>query len=185
MNNVRNVGQASFMWAGDHDDEFMDLVDAAGSKVPTAGVIPTEPSRTGFLLLFNEGYLTTTKVFVCPSSDDRINENFPSDYKGSTLAELRAAFGENNCSYGWDPTKKHSADATCAIFADKPRATPGTESTATNNSENHDGEGQCVYYNDGHVKWGVTPRPDSGDDPDIYTAATGYEVSNTDAKIIR
>ena len=186
MNNVRNIGQSMFMYAGDHEDCFMDTVDAAGTKVPAAGVIPTESSRSAFIILFNEGYLTTTKVFVCPSSKDKVNDAFPSDYKGSTLAELLTAFEEKNCSYGWDVTKKHSADATCALIADKPRATAGTEGQSNNNSENHaSGEGQNVFYNDGHVKWGTNPKPDSGDDPDVYTGASGYELSNTDAKIIK
>jgi hypothetical protein len=124
-------------------------------------------------------------VFICPNSKDRINESFPYDFKGASLQELRAAFGDANCSYGWDPTKKHSADATCAIIADKPRAVAGPEGSAANNSENHGGDGQNVMYNDGHVKWATTPRPDAGDDPDIYTGGPGYETSNTDAKVIR
>ena len=185
MKNVRYIGQSMLMYAGDHDDGFMDVVDAAGSKVPTASIVPTEPSRSGFVLLLNEGYLTSTKVFICPDSTDAVNPKFPEDLKGSTLRQLLEGLGEKNCSYGWDPTKKHSADATCAILADKPRVKPGKEGTAANNSENHGGDGQNVYYNDGHVKWGTTPKPDAGDDPDIYTGAADYETSIDDAKIIR
>ncbi len=185
MHNVRNIGVAMTQYAGDHVCGFMDLVDASGTRVPTIGLIPTEPSRTGFILLMKDGYITTPKVFVCPSSRDAVHMGFPNDLKGCTMGEMLAAFGEKNCSYGWDPTKKPSADATCAIAADKPRATAGPEGRPGNNSENHSGEGQNVFYRDGHVKWGTTPRPDSGDDPDIYTGATGYETSNTDAKIIR
>ncbi len=208
MNNVRQLGLASIQYAGDHDDNFMDLVDAEGNKIPQAGLPATgEPARSGFTILLNEGYLTTTKVFICSSSKDRTNDAFPSgidgkrwandasrpDYKTSTLKELLAAFGETNCSYGWDPTKKHSVDATCAIIADKPLKNAGREGSADNNSPNHGGsddssiagDGQNVFYNDGHVKWGTTPQPDAGDDPDIYTGGEGYETSNTDAKIIR
>jgi hypothetical protein len=141
-------------------------------------------SRSGFALLLKEGYLTTTKVFICPSSKDRMpSDAFPTDFEAADLKNL--ILNDNNCSFGWDPTKKHTVDALCAIIADKPRQVPGVEGTAENNSENHNGEGQCVFYNDGHVKWGTTPRPDAGDDPDIYTGAPGYEESPTDAKIVR
>jgi type II secretory pathway pseudopilin PulG len=194
MNNVRQIGLAMIQYAGDHDDYFMPLVDAEGKIHPvvyekdgemqwdTAAL--REPARSGFAVLFKEGYLTTPKVFICPSSRDVMpGETFPTDFRAADLGKLILA--EHNCSYGWDPTKRHSVDATCAIVADKPRETPGTEGSADNNSENHNDEGQNVFYNDGHVKWGTTPRPDAGDDPDIYTGAPGYEKSTTDAKIIR
>ncbi len=190
MNNVRQIGLAMIQYAGDNDDAFMPLVDAAGNKVPAvdnAGVVSSLPARTGFVVLLNEGYLTTTKVFISRGCGDQVNDAFPSDYKNATLAQLAAALGENNCSYGWDPTKKHSADATCAIIADKPspNVSAAGEGTTRNNSDNHGGYLQCVMYNDGHVKFAWTPRPDAGDDPDIYTGGPGYERSNTDAKIIR
>ena len=191
MNSCRQVGLAMIQWAGDHDDAFMDLVDTTGAEVPavdTSGNISGEPSRSAFALLLNRGYLTTTKVFICPSSHDRVTDDtFPSDYKGSTLDEL--ILEEPNCSYGWDPTKRHSADATCAIIADKPNDNPepsdADEGTSKNNSANHNDEGQNVFYNDGHTKWATTSTPDSGNDPDFYLGDADYETSNTDSKIIR
>ncbi|GAJ07219.1 unnamed protein product, partial [marine sediment metagenome] len=53
------------------------------------------------------------------------------------------------------------------------------------NSPCHDGEGQNVLFNDGHVQWLNTPRPPGGTDPDVYKGNPGYETSTTDAKIIR
>ena len=187
MNNVRKIGLAMFQYAGDHDDSFMPLVDAAGKEVPTAYEMPTQPARTGFMVLLHQGYLTTAKVFICPSSVEEVNARFPDDFKNTELKDLRAAFGVGNCSYGWDPTKKHSVDATCAIIADYPprKLDPEAKGKAANNSDNHLGGGQNVFYNDGHVKWGATPVPDSGDDPDIYLGGKGFEISNTDARIIR
>jgi len=152
-------------------------VDSAGR------IVPNVPARSAYALLLKEGYLTTIKVFVCPSSRDTVDQSFSYDFKNADLDEL--ILDDEHCSYGWDPTKKHSADATCAIIADKPRETAGDEGDPNNNSENHSEEGQNVFYNDGHVKWGTTPRPDAGEDPDIYLGAPGYELSNTDAKIIR
>ncbi len=184
------VGLSMIQYAGDHDDAFMPLVDAAGNLVPAvdnAGRLSSLPARTAFVVLLHEGYLTTTKVFVCPGSGDRVNEDFPEDYKAASLAELVAAFRDENCSLGWDPTKKHSADATCAILSDKPSkdVSVANEGTAKNNSDTHGKRWQYVFYNAGHLKLGYTPQPDSGDDPDFYTGAPGYETSNTDAKIIR
>ena len=62
---------------------------------------------------------------------------------------------------------------------------PPTRNPAQNNSDNHNKEGQNVFYNDGHTKWMTTSKPDAGDDPDFYLGDAGYESSNTDAKIIR
>lgn len=187
----RQIGLTMFQYAGDHDDNFMPLVDSQGNKVPAVaadGTISKEPARSGFAVLLKEGYLTTTKLFICPASTGRAPEydwNDVGHYKDIPLKDL--LLKEDECSFGWDPTKNHSADATCAIVADAPPndVSLANEGTRKNNSDNHGKRGQCVFYNDGHVKWGTTPVPDSGDDPDIYTGAPGYETSPTDAKIIR
>jgi len=194
INNCRQIGLAMIQYAGDHDDAFPPLVDADGNKAPAVnarGEISQLPSRTAFAVLMKEGYLTTCKVFVCPTSearwwgDSQVGRDFPSDYGNARLQDL--ILPEKNCSYGWDPTKKHSADAACAIVADNPPrdVSAANEGTPRNNSDNHGKEGQMVFYNSGHVTWGATPRPDSGSDPDIYTGGPGYEKSLTDAKIIR
>jgi type II secretory pathway pseudopilin PulG len=188
MQNHRQIGLAMIQYAGDHDDAFMPLVDAAGNEVPAVakdGTLSPEPARSAFAALLKQGYLTTNIVFICPASGDRIPEHFPTNYKNAALKDL--VLKESECSFGWDPTKNHTADATCAIIADKPPkdVSKANEGTPANNSNNHEKTGQCVFYNDGHVKWGTTPRPDAGDDLDIYTGAPGYEKSTTDAKIIR
>ena len=188
----RQIGLAMIQYAGDHDDAFMPLVDAAGSEVPalgTNGTISLEPARSAFAVLLKQGYLTTTQVFICLASGDRVPEHFPTDYKNAPLKDL--LLKESECSFGWDPTKNHSVDACCAIIADKPSkdVSKADEGTHKNNSDNHGKAGQCVFYNDGHVKWGSTPAPDAGNDPDIYTgsAAPGsqYWKSTWDAKVIR
>ena len=193
MNNVRQVGISLWQFAGDHDDSFPGVVDNTGAETPavdpTTGnvnVSDSMPARSGFALLLSQGYLTTSKVFICPSSHDRVPpDTFPSDFKNATLDQL--IFDEGNCSYGWDPTKRRSADATCAIAADKPGKdlNDSQKGTVKNNSDNHNVEGENVFYNDGHVKWGNLPKPDSGDDPDIYLGDTDYQKSNTDSKIVK
>jgi hypothetical protein len=193
MNHTRQIGLAFIQYAGDHDDRFLPTVGPGGEEIPgldaDGNLNPgAREARTAFAVLLKEGYLTTTKVFICPSSPDVMPpDTFPTDFRAADLKNL--ILDENNCSYGWDITKKHTADAACAILADKPKKTPGAEGTYENNSENHNDEGQNVFYNDGHVKWGSTPRPDYGDDPDIYTGSTEsgkeYWRSPWDAKIIR
>ena len=188
MMNVRQIGLAMFQYAGDHDDHFMRLVDANGNVVPAVdneGHVSVLPSRTAFALLLKDGYITTTKVFVCPSSTEQANPSFPTDFKNTPLQKL--VFSDEHCSYGCDPTKAHSVDASCAIVADKPPVgvSKANEGTVKNNSDNHKGEGQNIFYNDGHVKWSTTPGTESGTDPDIYTGGPDYWKSKTDVKIIR
>ena len=192
MNNVRQIGLAMYQYAAEHDDQFPDLVNAEGEEVRAANDDgtnnTTDPARSAFAVLLNRAYLTTTKVFVCPSSGDTVataDDGFPTDYKAVTLNKL--ILRENQCSYGWDPTKRASANASCALIADKPATdvSAASEGTEKNNSDNHEKAGQNVWYNDGHVKWSTTSQPDAGDDPDFYLGGTGYEISNTDAKIIR
>jgi hypothetical protein len=190
MGNTRQIAMAMIQYAGDYGDRFPPLVDASGNMVPAVdneGVVSSLPARSAFAVLLKQGYLTTDKVFVCPSSGECISENLPPNFRTAPLNRL--VLGDRNCSYGWDPTKKHTADPSCAILADKPRQTPGREGTALNNSQNHSGEGQNVFYNDGHVKWATTPRPDAGDDPDVFTGSTEpgkeYWKSTWDARIIR
>ena len=193
MNNVRQIGLAMNQYAGEHDGDYPKLVDGGGNEVPAVdedgNINTTQKSRTAFAVLLNKAYLTTTKVFICPSSHDRTPDpegDFPSDFRNADLQNL--IFSENQCSYGWDATKRNSANANTALIADKPSTkeppTDGNKGTAKNNSDNHGKEGQNVWYNDGHVKWATTSLPECGDDPDIYLQDTGYETSDTDAYII-
>jgi prepilin-type N-terminal cleavage/methylation domain-containing protein len=196
MNNARQIGISMIQYAGDNDDLFPSTVDGTGKEEPGLAADGTlnssaKEARTAFAVLLKKGYLTTTKVFICPSSRDRTPpDTFPTDYKAAQIQDLRLA--ENQCSYGWDITKKHSADANCALIADKPRTADGTAAgtagSADNNSKNHSEEGQNVFYNDGHTKWATTPKPDAGNDPDIYLdggdTVNPWPKSLWDAKII-
>ena len=186
--NLRRIGQALKAYAADHDGDYPPLVDVTGDTVPAVDddgkINTTEPARSAFAVLLKMKYLTTTRVFVCPSSSDRPPDHiFPRDYPEADLDEL--LFGRRNCSYGWDPTKRATAWDDCAVIADAPAndLSPANEGMAPNNSDNHRKAGQNVWYNDGHVQWQTTTGV--GSDPDIYLGDRGYERSDTDAKIIR
>jgi prepilin-type N-terminal cleavage/methylation domain-containing protein len=187
MNNLRQVGLSLIYYSMDHGDAFPKLVDAAGEEVQAVaddGTVSAEPARSGFALLFKQGYLKTAEVFICPSSSDMLPADFPTDFVHARLTDL--VLGPNDCSYGWDPTKRRSADAACALAADKPGETAEhPDGDADGNSPCHRKAGQNVFYIDGHVKWAERPVPNSGGDPDIYKGGPGYATSATDARIIR
>jgi len=187
MNNVRQIGLAMMQYATEHDGKFPKLIATDGSEV-TATSATTEPSRSTFAVLLKRSYLTTTKVFICPSSTDTVataDEGFPTDYRQEPIQNL--ILDEGYCSYGTDPTKSTNANACTALIADKPSddVAPGQEGKEENNSDNHNKEGQNVWYADGHVKWSTTAAPETGDDPDIYLGDAAYDTSHTDAKIIK
>lgn len=188
MNNIRQIGLAMKMYATDHDDRYMPFVTQGGREVPAVddkGKIYDGASRSSFAVLMKKHYINTARVFICPSTKDKVPRDFPKDLRDADLEDL--ILPQDGCSYGWDPTKTGTAAASCALIADKPDV-PGDahkKGDAKGNSPNHDKAGQNVFYNDGHGKWAKTPKPDAGTDPDIYKGAKGYELSVTDAKIIR
>ena len=191
MNNVRQIGLAMNQYAGEHDGNYPGLVNATGDEVPaydpeTGNINTTDEAGTAFAVLIHRAYLTTTKVFICPTTHDKVpDKTYPSDFREAELDEL--ILSDSQCSYGWDPTKTNSANANCALIGDEPSddVAQANEGKSDNNSDNHNKEGQNIWYNDGHVKWATTATPESGDDPDFYLGGTDYEKSNTDAYIIK
>ena len=191
MNNVRQIGLAMMQYTTENDNSFPKLVDAKGNQVPAVdekGNVSKEPARSAFAILLQKGYMGTTKVFICPSSKDKVAtavDRFPRNYRDAELEDLILA--ENQCSYGWDPTKRASANANCALIADKPSKDVAlkNEGTAKNNCDNHKKKGQNVWYADGHVKWATTSAPEAGKDKDIYLGGKDYHESKWDAKIIK
>jgi prepilin-type N-terminal cleavage/methylation domain-containing protein len=194
MSNARQIVLAMIQYAGDNDEILLKIVDQANnteiSGLNAAGDTYAGndgDAQSAFAILLKRGYVTSAKVFICPSSSQTVDTTMTSDYKGTDLGVLAAALTSSNVSYGWDPTKKHTVDATCAILADAPPDTvnDANEGKVENNSQNHKQEGQNVVYNDGHVKWSNTPKTDTDIDKDIYLGGTGYVKSMTDAKIIK
>jgi len=139
----------------------------------------------------------TTQVFICPSTSD---DNDPS----TVAVGLRANFSaSNNLSYAIsNPYPKSGAGVTdgykwsanvaadWAIGGDRCNtgsaniANPGLASITYGatadlqrkaNSRNHDGDGQNVLYNDGHVDWKTTIWAGSQNDP-VYASNTQVQA---------
>jgi prepilin-type processing-associated H-X9-DG protein len=120
MNNIRQIGLAMIQYAGDNDDAF--------------------PKSLGELL--KRGYITSARVFVCPSGPGQIPKDFPQDFKAADLAELNKV--EEFGSYVMVKGITHAADATAVILYEKDGA--------------HGGEGRNCMFNDGHVEWMWEPE---------------------------
>jgi len=116
MNNVRQIGLAMHQYAADH------------GKYPDS-----------FEILLKEVYLTSTRVFICPSSKDRpAGPGYPVDFKNATLKELK--LGPRNCSYVMVKGVTPNSNAGFIVVHDK-------------SPRNHGGRGRNCFHVDGHVKW--------------------------------
>ena len=118
MNNVRQIGLAMQMYADEHEGKYPDTYE----------------------VLLKEACLTTTKVFICPSTHDRIpGEGYPEDFREATLEQLKLA--PENCSYTMvGGLKRDDLPDDFILVHDK-------------SADNHKGEGRNCFFNDGHSKW--------------------------------
>jgi prepilin-type processing-associated H-X9-DG protein len=113
--NFRQIGLGIKQYAQDH-----------GGKHPDS-----------FALLLKEAYITTTKVFVCPSTNTRVPDDFPTMFKTAGLADLKRidAIADYEMVRGLD----NNASPDFILLYERP--------------SNHKGEGLNVGYMDGHVQW--------------------------------
>ena len=114
MNNTRQLMLALRRYAMDHNDNYPD----------------------SFGDLLKKGYITTTKVFFCPSSGHSIPADFPTDFKDADLAELRKI--DELSDYLMVPYATASFPPSFVVVYEK---------------DNHRGEGRNLGFNDGHVDW--------------------------------
>jgi hypothetical protein len=115
MNNAYGIGLMMTQYAEDHEGDYP----------PSLGV------------LLKEGYLTTVKVFLCPSSTDKLPGDFPKDLKNADLAVLNQI--EDFGSYAYVKGLRHENSAEMIILYDKPG--------------HHRREGRNCLFDDGHVEW--------------------------------
>ena len=116
LNNIRQVGLAMLVHAQDHHDRY--------------------PETFGVLL--KEGYLTSTKVFVCPSSGTKVPEDFPSEnFKDVDLNVL------DRVDEWSDYVMVHG------VTPDSPR----DFILLHEKRGSHNGEGGNCFFNDGVTQW--------------------------------
>ncbi len=88
-NNLKQVGLATRIWAGDNQDRYpMKVADSEGgaaSAVPASGSTAPNVWRI-FQVMSNE--LNTPKVVVCPADDRTAKTNFLSANSGTTIKDF-------------------------------------------------------------------------------------------------
>ena len=190
LGDVRQIGLAMFQYAGDYGDKFPPAINPDD---------PNEPAQYRFAYLMKYGYINGPQVFLCHSLrpvhagsmqelvDEKGNPvDWLSDASLSSLA--RTFLDDEACSYGVDPKANHSDGATRALVADRPdprywgTGVNSPRSGRGSNSDNHKGEGQNIFYNDGHVRWSSTVGDDAVVDPNIYATDPGVDPKD-DANI--
>jgi hypothetical protein len=154
------VGRALASYSDRHDGYFPVIPDdqrlaAAGMWAPT---------------LVSDGLLESPAV-VCPSTplagESKFRVPTMKELKEMSDADLAALLPKLAGSYGYTlgyrdesgkmRPQRNRHRATFALAADS----PGEGAT---NSPNHGGDGQNVLFEDGHVKYLNTRRPDTDDD---------------------
>ncbi len=136
--NIRQIGFGLILYANENEEVFPQ---------DTTTVVE-RPAMRSLNLLFNT-YVSDNKIFRCPS-DTTVTKVTNA---GMSISTANDAFGQTECSYGYDYTHTQSDDAGVALASDRPPA----DSSAEANSPNHNGRGQNVVYIDGHVEFVNSP----------------------------
>lgn len=135
--NLKQVVMGLVMYSNESNQAFPSDTAYAGAS----------PAMKALNLIFPL-YVKNKGTFNCPSDSDSGN-NTASMTEGD-------AFTLEQCSYGYDRTHNRVVgEAGVAILADRPPA--GLVPNPTDNSPNHDGQGQNIAYIDGHVEFAKTP----------------------------
>ncbi|MBN2582720.1 MAG: DUF4190 domain-containing protein [Planctomycetes bacterium] len=174
-------GREGEAWRQNWSEADTEIADAReGAK--TGDVDPFTCNLSCWWVLIRKG-MSMPAVFQCPSHDDG-NEMFAADPNRYWSFEQL-----ENCSYSYQNQlgkgTTDSCDAELVVAADRSpmRADARADCPAetmpwTENSPNHNFEGQNVLFADGHVEWMTTPEARIGDnniwlrstyDPDTET----------------
>ena len=189
MSRLRLIGQAILLYSNDNRGECPRTRTSAGPvRVPTwgTGAAATQPftdpnapadndvSAAIFLLLRTQNI--TADVFTCPATNAEADK-----FAGLTVMQ-RSNFTDinRNLSYSYHNLYRSETEeerlrrirlsgAGGADFAVAADINPGKD---PGNSANHDGRGQNVLYDDGHVEWRKDPLAGVNGD-NIYTTTDG------------
>jgi prepilin-type N-terminal cleavage/methylation domain-containing protein/prepilin-type processing-associated H-X9-DG protein len=139
LNNLKQIGLSIAMYADVNNDKAPTADKTVGTQTYA------DERLASFTLLSN--VVSSTKIFVCPSSGDKAGND--------TLA---ANFGTLNCSYSYITGLVWQANSDDAVAFDKKlNALLGTGQQGTGVSwaadSPHKGQGGNVLFNDGHVDY--------------------------------
>lgn len=181
LQNMRQIELAMIQYAGDYNDKYPSYLNDAD-----------EAPQRRLARLLKVNYLNAPKVFHCRSASHAKTPNW-TVFGGASITDDSVSIGQVAdvylsvawCSYGVDPDVEHTASASRAVIADRPDPSawgpegrgPGSGNPNAN-SDNHHRKGQCVAYNDGHVKWGTSCVDDADIDPNIYSYNTSVNRSD-------
>ena len=178
MSNLREIGKGLVMYSGDYDDFYPTIraKDATDSR-PMAS-----------LALIYDMYVSSPKVFVCPSTTDNCSDLQP----GRTFqphGEPATPGDRRQCSYAYDDTRDDKTSSDIVIAGDAPpasmgRSLDGEAVGASLNSDNHFGNGQNVLlYGGDTVIWITNTNNPMMHVDDIYTAADPVHPGASDSYI--
>jgi prepilin-type processing-associated H-X9-DG protein len=162
--NLAQMGKAIYCYMLNHNEFFPFSYGSANGPGKASYA-----AMTSLANLYPE-YLSTVKIFRCPSTDDRPNAtvNIPKPRKGvkkvSAYAYTQRNWTLHKTSYGYDCRIKPSAPSNHAIMGDMDGTSETNRDTAT---QNH-WAGQNMLYVDGHVKWVTTNKASNNRDDDVF-----------------
>ena len=183
MSNIKQIGMGLIMYANENNEQFPSST--------------TAPLAMQSLSLLYPDYVSDSRTFNCPS--DTFVTNATQNETSTDMAN-NAAFGQDDCSYGYDYTHTQADDADVALVADRPSTGSGT-TNIDQNSPNHGGtynsgsndsagRGQNVVYVDGHVEFVTSPlagwyASDGTTRDNIYADDDATTTGGTDTYIIQ
>jgi prepilin-type N-terminal cleavage/methylation domain-containing protein/prepilin-type processing-associated H-X9-DG protein len=151
--NIREIGLAMHMYAGDFDEYFPNAAAIAPSTatdfadVSPDGASPGGSNKSnllgfGSLRLLVPAYLDNPKIFRCPTLG------------GSGWRNMKPGrpLDEDSCAYWYDPRHSLTDRGIIIVVGDK-RARHG------NSCASHYGHGGNFLFIDAHVEWRNAPRP--------------------------
>jgi len=203
--NLKQIGMGLMLYANDNKGAYprvrynpataaMKYFTKATIVDPFANAGPDTNDVTAALFLLVRNADLNPEVFICPSSNadkDNLAGKLPTDrsnFSGPPPGVDCLSYGitcpyPSTAAVGQGYKWNSSQVADFATAADRNELTkranlPANATSAQvkeNNSRNHEGEGQNVMFNDGHVEWCTSPLVGAQQDH-IYIAGTSPTV---------
>jgi prepilin-type N-terminal cleavage/methylation domain-containing protein len=172
--NLRQIGVGCIAYSEPNGDFWPAQNDWTGATTD-ADANKISPDHYKSLALLYPGYVDDSKIFMCPSTDQKPEISLVSD-EGS----IRRSFGDlaqQQCtSYGYDPMC-HFRNVTpgSALGADM----DGSSSTDGDTETANHPQGQNVMYFDSHVKWQTSNYASADPLDNIYLQQFSHYITGT------